>query len=86
MTNTPTGMGGAPSREEHIPCREKPAMSHRRTILAASGALLCLALAGSAGASVPEPHPGYGPADQERPCFMVRAHWNVGLDGPQPTC
>jgi hypothetical protein len=21
-----------------------------------------------------------------RPCFMVRAHWNVALDGPQPTC
>jgi hypothetical protein len=21
-----------------------------------------------------------------RPCFMVRPHWNVALDGPQPTC
>jgi hypothetical protein len=22
----------------------------------------------------------------DRPCFMVRAHWNTALDGPQPTC
>lgn len=21
-----------------------------------------------------------------RPCFMVPAHWNVGLDGPLPRC
>jgi hypothetical protein len=20
------------------------------------------------------------------PCFLVRAHWNVALDGPQPVC
>jgi hypothetical protein len=24
--------------------------------------------------------------DGDRPCFMVRAHWNTALDGPQPTC
>ena len=27
-----------------------------------------------------------GDGTQDRPCFMVRAHWNAALDGPQPTC
>ncbi len=35
------------------------------------------------GASAPEPA---GRADVPRPCFLVRAHWNVALDGPQPLC
>lgn len=61
-------------------------MSHHRSIVTAAGALLCLALAGSAAAAIPEPEPGPGSTDQERPCFMVRAHWNDALDGPQPTC
>lgn len=25
-------------------------------------------------------------ADRDRPCFLVRAHWNEALDGPQPRC
>ena len=25
-------------------------------------------------------------SDRDRPCFMVRAHWNEALDGPQPRC
>lgn len=25
-----------------------------------------------------------GPTD--RPCFIVQAHWNAALDGPQPRC
>jgi hypothetical protein len=61
-------------------------MSHHRTAITAAGALLCLALAGSASAAIPEPETGSGATDQERPCFMVRAHWNDALDGPQPTC
>ena len=61
-------------------------MSHHRTTITAAGALLCLALAGSASAAIPEPETGSGSTDQERPCFMVRAHWNDALDGPQPTC
>ena len=61
-------------------------MSHHRTTIAATAALLCLALAGSASAAIPEPGPEPGSTDQERPCFMVRAHWNDALDGPQPTC
>ena len=61
-------------------------MSHHRSTVTAAGALVCLALASSAAAAVPAPAPGPGPTDQERPCFMVRAHWNEALDGPQPTC
>lgn len=61
-------------------------MSHHRTLVAAPGALLCLALASSSAAAVPEPIAGSGSTDQERPCFMVRAQWNEALDGPQPTC
>lgn len=49
------------------------------TVLAA---VAVIALAGSAHA---------GDSDESetpssRPCFMVRAHWNVALDGPQPMC
>lgn len=22
----------------------------------------------------------------DRPCFIVQAHWNAALDGPQPRC
>lgn len=41
-----------------------------------------VALAGAAHAGdTDESETPYG-----RPCFMVRAHWNVALDGPQPTC
>jgi hypothetical protein len=36
------------------------------------------AATGNAASSAPE--------ETERPCFMVRAHWNTALDGPQPTC
>ena len=63
-------------------------MSHHRSTVTTStaGALLCLALAGSAAAAIPEPDDGPGATDAERPCFMVRAHWNEALDGPQPTC
>ncbi|MEP7738006.1 hypothetical protein ABKW28_10170 [Nocardioides sp. 31GB23] len=63
-------------------------MSHHCSTVTAAGALLCLALASSASAAIPEPEPQPGPGstDQERPCFMVRAHWNDALDGPQPTC
>ena len=63
-------------------------MSHHRSTVTAAGSLLCLALASSASAAIPEPEPQTGPGstDQERPCFMVRAHWNDALDGPQPTC
>lgn len=61
-------------------------MSHHRSTLTAAGALLCLALASSAAAAIPAPVVGPDPGDQERPCFMVRASWNTGLDGPQPTC
>ncbi|GHJ60951.1 hypothetical protein NOK12_34690 [Nocardioides sp. OK12] len=63
-------------------------MSHHRSTVTTStaGALLCLALAGSASAAIPEPDTGSGATEPERPCFMVRAHWNEALDGPQPTC
>lgn len=36
------------------------------------------AATGSAASSAPD--------EADRPCFMVRAHWNTALDGPQPTC
>lgn len=62
-------------------------MSHHRSTVTAAGALLCLALASSASAAIPGPETGPGASDhQERPCFLVRAHWNEALDGPQPTC
>lgn len=38
-----------------------------------------IALAGAASADDCE-------TPYSRPCFMVRAHWNVALDGPQPMC
>ncbi len=64
-------------------------MSHRRTSLAATGALLCLALTSSAGATaVPVPYPDHAaapapaPAGQEHPCFMVRPRWT----DHQPVC
>lgn len=31
-------------------------------------------------------HPSPGDDSFSRPCFMVRAHWNEALDGPQPLC
>lgn len=86
MANTGAGATGAVSKEKQSPSREKPLMSHHRSTVTAAGALLCLALAGSAAAAIPEPVAGPAPTDQERPCFMVRAHWNNALDGPQPTC
>lgn len=49
------------------------------TVLATVGVV---ALAGSA-------HAGASASAEtaySRPCFMVRAHWNVALDGPQPLC
>ena len=42
-------------------------------------AVAVVALAGSAHADGSE-------TPDSRPCFMVRAHWNVALDGPQPLC
>jgi hypothetical protein len=38
-----------------------------------------LTATGSAASSAPD-------EAGDRPCFMVRAHWNTALDGPQPTC
>ena len=34
----------------------------------------------------PSPNSTPDPPAQERPCFMWRSHWNVALDGPEPTC
>lgn len=49
------------------------------TVLAS---LAVVALAGSAHAgSTSDTEEPYS-----RPCFMVRSHWNVALDGPQPLC
>lgn len=44
--------------------------------------LAALALA----ASVPPAHAGGHGNHHSRPCFIVPAHWNVGLDGPLPRC
>jgi hypothetical protein len=46
------------------------------------------ATAGSAQAMVDGSGAYPGPEKEpfSRPCFMVQAHWNVALDGPQPLC
>jgi hypothetical protein len=38
-----------------------------------------------APASPDEPSSGVV-VERDRPCFLVRAHWNEALDGPQPLC
>ena len=53
--------------------------SRARTIVASTVLALVGIVASSGAASADE-------APNSRPCFMVRAHWNVALDGPQPTC
>jgi len=37
-------------------------------------------------ASAPAAHAGGHVNHHSRPCFIVPAHWNVGLDGPLPRC
>jgi hypothetical protein len=63
----------------HLDNRTTPRALGLSTVLA-SVAVVALAGAASADGS------GGSEAPYSRPCFMVRAHWNVALDGPQPMC
>ena len=58
--------------------------SRTRTIglstVLASAAVVALAGSAHAGSTSDTEEP------YSRPCFMVRSHWNVALDGPQPMC
>ncbi|NYD42604.1 hypothetical protein [Nocardioides panaciterrulae] len=56
-------------------------MSH--TLLRRLAALLVAS--GLAALAVPVSAAGQT-GHHDRPCFIVQAHWNVGLDGPQPRC
>lgn len=52
-----------------------------------AGVLLLPAAGQDAPAPVAPAEPTSGvPAERDRPCFLVRAHWNDALDGPQPLC
>lgn len=60
---------------------------------AASALIVATLVLPTAVQAVPEPvapaEPAYSvpvPAGADHPCFLVRAHWNVGLDGFQPRC
>jgi hypothetical protein len=55
------------------------------TTTAAAGAVAILAILTlpATGQAAPAPD---APAEPGRPCFLVRAHWNEAIDGPQPTC
>ena len=59
--------------------------THLRRTAAVAGAatavIVTTTLTATTAAASSEPD---GAAD--RPCFMVRAHWNTALDGPQPAC
>ncbi len=56
-------------------------MSH--TLLARAAAItVALGLAATAAPATAAGHAGH----HHRPCFIVQAHWNTALDGPQPRC
>ena len=38
------------------------------------------------GAAPAAPAPTGTTTSVDRPCFIFQAHWNTGLDGPQPVC
>jgi hypothetical protein len=55
---------------------------NRNTLAAGAVAVTAILVLPAAGQAAPEPlaeAPGH-------PCFLVRAHWNEAIDGPQPTC
>jgi hypothetical protein len=58
------------------------------TTTAAAGAVALLAILTlpATGQAAPAPDAPDAPAEPGRPCFLVRAHWNEAIDGPQPTC
>lgn len=59
--------------------------THRRAAAVAA----CAAFAASAVIAAPASGAASGapaPADKERPCFIVQAHWNNAFGGPAPTC
>lgn len=60
---------------------------------AAGTAALLVSVATGPASAIPMPDDGAEPVvvgisapAQPRPCFLVRAHWNDVLDGPQPRC
>ena len=55
---------------------------YRRIVAVVGAAAIIIITARSAAASL-RGAPAAG--RQDRPCFMVRAHWNTA-EGPQPTC
>lgn len=69
-------------------------VARRFSTLAASGALALLVLTGStSSAAAPPDSPDRSagvssvePGADSPPCFLVRSHWNVALDGFQPLC
>ena len=59
--------------------------TYRRTAVVAASAAF------AASAAIAAPASGAtasttAPADRERPCFIVQAHWNTAFGGPAPTC
>ena len=45
-----------------------------------------LALLVAAGLAVAAAPADASTHHHSRPCFIVQAHWNTALDGPQPRC
>ena len=66
--------------------RHLPPSNNRRPSRSTLAGILLAAASAVALAAPSVPATGSSASPADRPCFMVRPHWNSALDGPQPVC